>query len=374
MWDGGRCFGVAPRPRNGVRLRISGPGTCLMCGDIGLCSASPRACDLVWPASSVRSESRECCVRTSRIVDPAASLKAYNQGKHRPMTNRASLTAEYMALFRAIESARPERSRLFYDPLATQFLHGWRKWICEIARSGAGRWLFERLLDRESPGARAAGIARTKWIDDEVTRALETSTQLVLLGAGFDTRAYRLPAVQQVKTLEVDYPETSVAKQASLRKEIGSLPKHVQFVSIDFNTQSLADVLHGAGFDETQPACFVWEGVTNYLSPEAVDEVLGQIARAAYGSVLLFTYVDRSVLDKPELYFGAKKLLSRLHAYGEPWTFGLYPDDIEQYLGARKMRLIRDLSVAEVWKSVGRPGSEVNGYRFYRVASACVAH
>ncbi len=290
------------------------------------------------------------------------------------MRERASLTAEYMALFRAIESARPERSRLFYDPLASKFLHGWRKWMCGIARSGAGRWLLERLLDRESPGARAAGIARTKWIDDEVTQALDVCTQLVLLGAGFDTRAYRLPAVQRVKTLEVDYRETSVAKQASLRKEIGSLPKQVQFVSIDFSTQSLADVLHKAGLEETQPTCFVLEGVTNCLSLEAVDEVLRHIGRAARGSTLVFTYVNRSVLDKPELYFGADKLLSRLHAYGEPWTFGLHPEEVEQYLGARKMRLVRDLSVAEVWKSVGRPGSEINGYQFYRVASASVEH
>ncbi len=111
-----------------------------------------------------------------------------------------------------------------------------------------------------------------------------------------------------------------------------------------------------------------------YLSAEAVDEVLRHIGRAARGSTLVFTYVNRSVLDKPELYFGADKLLSRLHAYGEPWTFGLHPEEVEQYLGARKMRLVRDLSVAEVWKSVGRPGSEINGYQFYRVASACVEH
>jgi len=70
---------------------------------------------------------------------------------------------------------------------------------------------------------------------------------------------------------------------------------------------------------------FVWEGVTNYLSPEAVDQTLRQIAQAAGGSTLLFTYVDRTVLDQPKLFFGAEKLLSRLDAIGEPWTFGLYP-------------------------------------------------
>lgn len=288
------------------------------------------------------------------------------------MRNRASLTAEYMALFRAMESAQPARSRLFCDPFAARFLHGWRKWSYGIARCGAGRRLVEWLFDQELPGARAAGIARTKWIDDEVTRALETSTQLVLLGAGFDTRAYRLPAAQRVSTFELDHPETSLAKQATLRREIESMLKPVQFVNIDFNTQSVADVLSRTGFDKTQSTCFVWEGVTNYLSPEAVDGVLRQIAQAAGGSILLFTYVHRGVFDEPSLFFGAERLLSRLHSIGEPWTFGLYPEEIEEYLAARKLRLVRDLSVAEVWERAGRPASDVHGYEFYRLASACV--
>jgi methyltransferase (TIGR00027 family) len=277
-----------------------------------------------------------------------------------------------MALFRAIESARPARSRLFRDPFAALFLHRWRKRIWWIARCAAGRWLVERVFDRRSPGARAAGIARTKWIDEEVTRALETCTQLVLLGAGFDMRAFRLPAAQLVNNFELDHPETSLAKQAALRKGIGSLPKQVQFIGIDFNTQSLADVLSRAGFDQTRPTCFVWEGVTNYLSPEAVDGVLRQIAQAAGGSILLFTYVHRGALDAPGQFFGAEKLLSRLRSYGEPWTFGFYPEELEPYLAARNLRLLRDLSAAEVWQRAGRPGSEVRGYEFYRLASVRV--
>jgi len=288
------------------------------------------------------------------------------------MRNQASLTAEYMALFRAIESARPAHSRLFGDPFAHLFLHSWRKWTYAIARCETGRRLVERLLDRESPGARAAGIARTKWIDDEVTRALETSTQLVLLGAGFDTRAHRLPAAQRVTTFELDHPRTSAVKQALLREAIGTLPQQVQFVSIDFNTQPVRDVLSRAGFDEARPTCFVWEGVTNYLAPEAVDGVLRQVAQAAGGSILLFTYIHRSVLDEPKLFFGAEKLLSRLRSYGEPWTFGLYPEELERYLAARRLRLLRDLSVEEVWQRAGRPASEVKGYQFYRLASASV--
>ncbi|MGD0681236.1 MAG: class I SAM-dependent methyltransferase [Terracidiphilus sp.] len=288
------------------------------------------------------------------------------------MKNQSSLTAEYMALFRALESSRPATTRLFNDPFAHLFLHEWRKWFYKLARVSLGRMFVEMLLDRNAPGARAAGIARTKWIDDEAAQALALVPQLVLLGAGFDTRAYRLPAAQRVTTFELDHPETSRVKQAALRKKFGSLPSHVQFVEIDFNQQSMTDALHQAGFERTLPSCIIWEGVTNYLTAEAIDETLRQIAGTAPGSILLFTYIHRSVLDHPDQFFGAEKMMARLQSYGEPWIFGLHPDEIQEYLAKRGLHLIKDLSVAEVWQRAGRSNSGTRGYEFYRLASASV--
>jgi methyltransferase (TIGR00027 family) len=288
------------------------------------------------------------------------------------MRDQSSLTAEYMALFRAIESSRSARSRLFLDPFAPMFLRQWRAGLYGFGRFAPGRWLVEHLLDRSAPGARAAGIARTRWIDDETEQALRTCGQLVLLGAGFDTRAYRLAGACQAHSFEIDHPETSRAKQAALRLGLGSLPEQVRFVGIDFNRQSIAEVLDRAGFDRTKPACFIWEGVTNYLRAEAVDGVLNQIGKASPGSVLLFTYIHRGVLDHPERFFGAQKLMSRLQSYGEPWIFGFHPEELPKHLEARGLRLIKDLSVAEVWQRAGRPRGEASGYEFYRLASASV--
>jgi len=279
-----------------------------------------------------------------------------------------------MALFRALESSRRASSRLFNDPFAAIFLHQWRRWLYGIARFDLGRRLVERLLDRTAPGARAAGIARTKWIDDEVTAALETTTQLVLLGAGFDTRAYRLTSAVRAVTFELDHPETSVAKQAALKKATGSLPEHVRFVTIDFNSQSVGEVLTHAGFDKTHPACFIWEGVTNYLTAEAVDSALREIRQTAPECILLFTYIDRGVLDQPQQFFGAAKLMARLQSYGEPWRFGLHPEELAGYLAARGFRLITNLSVADVRQRAGRSTSGTRGYEFYRLASARVQY
>jgi methyltransferase (TIGR00027 family) len=288
------------------------------------------------------------------------------------MKNQSSLTAEYMALFRALESSRPAASRLFSDPFAHLFLHEWRMGFYKLAKIGLGRKLVENLLDRNAPGARAAGIARTKWIDDEAAQALAFVPQLVLLGAGFDTRAYRLPSAQRATTFELDHPETSRAKKAVLRQKFGILPNHVRFVEIDFNQQSMTGALHQAGFDSTQPACFIWEGVTNYLTAEAINDTLRQIAQAAAGSILLFTYIHRGVLDRPDQFFGAGKMRSRVQSYGEPWTFGLHPEVIQEYLAERGLHLLEDLSVAEVWQRAGRPKSSMRGYEFYRLASASV--
>ena len=270
-----------------------------------------------------------------------------------------------MALFRALESLRPADSRLFTDPYAHLFLQGYRRWLYGVARIPGGRWTAEKLLDRSIPGARAGGIARTKWIDDEASEALATATQLVLLGAGFDTRAHRLAAARRVKVFELDHPETSLVKQALLA-DVAS--ERVRYVVIDFNRQSIAEVLNRAGFDHSQPACFIWEGVTNYLAPEAIDSVLRQVRQTANGNVLLFTYVDRAVLEEPERFYKARQLLARVNSYGEPWTFGFNPGDLAAYLAERGFKLMKDSGVAEVWQATGRSPAATRGYEFYRVA------
>jgi len=208
------------------------------------------------------------------------------------VTNRASVTAEYMALFRALESSRPSGSRLFLDSDSAVFLTGERKRLARVANWPGGRRLAEWLLDRASPGARAAGIARTRWIDEKAAAALETATQLVLLGAGFDMRALRLPRAALVHAFELDHPQTSLAKQAALKRARRSVPERIRYLGIDFNRQSIAQALLHAGFDSSRPACWIWEGVTNYLTPEAVDSALRQISEStAGGSTLLFTYM-----------------------------------------------------------------------------------
>jgi methyltransferase (TIGR00027 family) len=114
-----------------------------------------------------------------------------------------------MAVQRALESVRPPSSRLFCDAFAQHFVS--RRWrlVIRAGRLGAVRRTVEGLYDRVAgSGPRASAVARTRLIDDLVTDARSSIGQLVILGAGFDSRAWRLPGLEEVTVFEVDHPAT----------------------------------------------------------------------------------------------------------------------------------------------------------------------
>jgi methyltransferase (TIGR00027 family) len=113
----------------------------------------------------------------------------------------ASRTAEYMALFRALESSRPRGRRLFEDPLARHFLSRPLGLVARAAAVPGVRNFISWFIDHRWPGARSSAVARTRFIDDAVIAGLrEHIEQVVILGAGFDSRAYRLPAMESSAT------------------------------------------------------------------------------------------------------------------------------------------------------------------------------
>ena len=199
--------------------------------------------------------------------------------------DRPSRTAQHNALFRAIEQRLPEP--LFADPFARRFLRG-RYRLAALLPAAA----LARAIDARWPGPRAAVCVRTRWIDDAIGAALARGLdQLVLLGAGFDARAHRLPGIERVRVFEVDHPAT----QAMKRRVVGQTPEHVTYVPVDLTRDALPEALARAGLRTDARTLFLWEGVTNYLDEPTVDATLRFAARA--GQALLFTYVDRAVLD-----------------------------------------------------------------------------
>lgn len=282
--------------------------------------------------------------------------------------NVTSRTAQYMALFRALETTRSKGQRLFTDPFATWFLdNGLRTgvWFCWIP---GWRAIAESIIKKKIPGALTSGIARTKLIDDLLQQSVKQGAQQVfILGAGFDTRGLRLPFLKNIKVVEIDHPNTAAYKLARLRAH--KMPAKVFYYQIDFNKQSLDQLGALNNFDFSVPTAVIWEGVTNYLNKEAIDSTFAFLSRFATGSTVIFTYVHQDVLDRPDSFFGGEKLLKDVAALEEKWTFGFDPAALPDYLQSFKFQLEEDLGATDYRKKY-MPEREEKGYEFYRVAYA----
>jgi methyltransferase (TIGR00027 family) len=286
----------------------------------------------------------------------------------------SSRTAEFMALFRALESLLSPNKRLFNDPFAKYCLTPSLYFVWALARIPGIHSAITKLIDRRWPGARTSGVARTRAIDDAACQAIETGVQqVVLLGAGFDSRAYRLPGMERVTVYEVDHPATSARKREVTQRVLGKLPKKIRYVGIDFNKNDFELELKNAGYEAALPTLFVWEGVTNYLTSEAVDSTVRWCSRAAPKSQLVFTYIDKEVLSNPSSFYGTEKIVQILQDVGERWTFGLEPAKLASYLKERGLKLESDLNATQYREQYFKDAaSRMKGYEFYRVAVASV--
>jgi methyltransferase (TIGR00027 family) len=289
--------------------------------------------------------------------------------------SQASRTAHSMAIFRALESAAPADCRLFTDQFAPLFLDRSTRVAAWLARRcPALRARLVRFIDRRWPGGRSSGVARTALVDRTLERALrEGVAQVVILGAGYDSRAYRISGIEKARVFEVDRRETQQLKRRRIIRHLKSIPPNVVFVEIDFLRQTLAEVLTAHGFDPCRQTFFIWEGVTNYLDAGSVDATLRFVGSSAPGSEIAFTYVHRCLLDGSGSFSLSPNVARLLRRAGEPWTFGFYPAELSSYLDARGIDLMQDLGAIEYGAlCMGATADEMRGYEFYHVATARV--
>jgi methyltransferase (TIGR00027 family) len=249
------------------------------------------------------------------------------------------------AILRGIESDRPEHHRLFDDPLSLDLLPPlWRGVLRLLTAAGLLNALLA-LRERQYPGVMGNLWCRTRYIDDVLRDALDDGIdQAVILGAGFDTRPYRIAGIEQIHVFEVDHPATQARKQARLRQALGTLPPHVTFVQIDFDREKLDRVMPAAGFRSGRKTFFIWEGVTQYITAEAVEATLQYVSRnAAPESKIVFTYIRRAIVDGSSRSAMEQKLMSLTRRVGVPWIFGLDPTEVRDYLSARGLDLVEEV-------------------------------
>lgn len=261
----------------------------------------------------------------------------------RPST--PSRTAAWVALARSMAARLPPAAQLVHDPYGAEF-----------EQPGA-RSRLHAVLDRAHvPLHRFPGVqpwilymqVRTRVIDDAVRAFVAAGgTQVVLLGAGYDTRALRLPELAGVRVFEIDHPATQGHKQEVLARLHASSP--ARYVTWDFEHRAMAelpDALADAGLDRRARTFTIWEGVTMYLTERAIDASLRAIrAWSAPGSQLAMTYFPRSRIEQPSL--AVRAIAAVVRRAGEPWQFGWDPRELPAYLAARGFTVERERSFAD---------------------------
>lgn len=248
------------------------------------------------------------------------------------MRGRPSQTAEAVCWMRASEQRRKPAERIVDDPYAKLFL-GPMLGAALATWEASGR--LGQLADRFSPGLVTWVLCRHRYIDDCLLAALEGPVeQVVLLGAGYDTRAYRLAHELECRPVfEVDYPATSERKATIVKRRKSELPAaDVRVVEVDFQKDVLRDRLQQAGFQRGVRTFFVWEGVAMYLTRAAVKATLTELRElSAPGSEIALDLWHPP--EGSDLVSAAHRLsASALHLVGEPVTFGIHPEDAVPFL------------------------------------------
>ena len=250
-----------------------------------------------------------------------------------------SRTARGVAIRRAAHQLL-DHPRLFEDPLALAILGE------ETAR----------LLEAEparlenSPRLRAFVAVRSRFAEEELAAAFNRGIrQLVVLGAGLDTFAYRNPfAASGLRVFEVDHPATQAWKRELLADAGIAVPPSLTFVPLDFEERSLAAALEEAGFRPDLPSFFSWLGVVPYLTLDAARATLAWIGGLPGESEVVFDYAisPASLGELQRKAFDA--LADRVARAGEPFRLFFEPAELAGMLGELGFRAIEDLDAAEI--------------------------
>jgi len=276
-------------------------------------------------------------------------------------------TAQGVAKQRLIETIAGADKRVINDPYADSFVIG--SGFIKLMGHKLNAWLSEKL----APGFHEHLIARTKFIDELIQKSAVNGTeQYVILGAGYDSRAHRLELPSSLQIFEVDQPEVSDNKLAKLPKQLPN-SDNVTYVNIDFSYQSLTEQLIGAGFDQKKSAIFTLEGVSQYITKEAVSSTIKELASLTRdtNSIFFMSYVDELLDKNPEACFGegypnpAKKasLIKGLSAkVGEPWISFYNGAEIEDLLSQNGYSIEENVTLEDLnslyFSPVGRTLNE----------------
>jgi len=268
------------------------------------------------------------------------------QAAHAVRPGEVSTTAEAVCGYRALAAQHPDPKLRNPDHLAAKLC----RWRSPLPRDYAAA---RPMIDQGETYASFFYVnARTHYIDAALRKAAgDGVTQVVVLGAGFDSRAYRFrEPYPQLRFFEVDLPATIEAKKTRIAEALGSLPDYVRYAPIDFNTQKLEDVLLPLGYEPKQRSFFLLEGVVMFVVEPGVAATFDFIrANSAAGSVVVYDYVLKQVIqgDTKKLY-AATYLAYSVERAGEPYVFGWTPAEAGAWARKRGFEVVEDIDHKEL--------------------------
>jgi methyltransferase (TIGR00027 family) len=231
-----------------------------------------------------------------------------------------------------------EQGRIFCDPLAVRILG---QDAASVAREAEAR-----------PSSRAMRLfiaARTRFAEDSLTAAVrQGARQLVLLGAGLDTYAYRSSFGDRLRIFEVDHPATQAWKRERLADAAIPIPPSLTFAPIDFEHKTLPEGLAAAGFDPAQHTFFTWLGVVPYLTEEAIWSTLAFIASLSGGAHVVFDYSDPPHTLSAEARTYHDRRAARVKAIGESWASYFEADKLKEKLLSLGFTEVEDLGPPQI--------------------------
>ena len=243
---------------------------------------------------------------------------------------KTSRTAEFTCMYRAASYRETRECYKGTDNIAYILVPGFVKLLLRFPRFCQ---LYNKYLAPK--GIYEYVIARTKYIDSVFMDVLEQGfDQIVIFGAGFDSRAQRFSKLnKKTKIFELDTPITQEDKLNGFREKNIMIPENLIYIPINFIQESLADKLTAAGFEKNRKTLFLLEGVTMYLSDDAIDKTFTFIQDVAgKGSWVVFDYIYAGVLRQENKYYGEKDIFKTVAKAGEAWSFALEEGEMVSFL------------------------------------------
>ena len=266
------------------------------------------------------------------------------------MAQRTAIqSAETLAALRAMVANENDLAVRCEDRLAKHFL-GLKYRIVTGIRPQP---LLKRIVHIAAPGSYCFTIVRTRHFDEILLSENRAGIeQVVLLGAGYDSRAFRFQEeLEGIRIFEIDHPGTQARKKRILEKVLKESPRNLCYISVDFNRQSFQTALAEHGFSRQKKTLFLWEGVSYYLPQPVVEGVLDFVSSCAVGSSIVFDYAIKGFVNGDTSTYGGKQVAKWLKKIREPFLFGLDPDETEAFVAKRKLKVVSDLGPEELEKT-----------------------